>query len=96
MLFRSSRTHATLFAGATASSVVATTREKEPDVVEAIVARGAGLPEGHPSIPLLPALTEQANASRANYKTWADASKREDDLHGHGSGAHQPHQDLPR
>jgi hypothetical protein len=72
-----SRTHATLFAGATASSVVATTREKEPDVVEAIVARGAGLPEGHPSIPLLPALTEQANASRANYKTWADASKRE-------------------
>jgi hypothetical protein len=72
-----SRTHATLFAGATASSVVATTREKEPDVVEAIVTRGAGLPEGHPSLPLLPALTELANASRANYKTWADASKRE-------------------
>jgi hypothetical protein len=66
-----------VFGGSTTSQITNAARETEPDLVAQMVRRGADLPEGHPAKPLLPVLTEQANASRAGYRAWIDAVQRE-------------------
>jgi hypothetical protein len=69
-------TAALLFRGLTASEVTYAPRDREPDLVAAIVARGAELPADHPAAPQLPELTALADASRAAHRRYVDVAQR--------------------
>ena len=62
-----------MLAGRTVGEIVGTRREKEPDLVAAMVQRGTKLPAGHPAMALLEGLTRRADASRSGHRAWVDA-----------------------
>lgn len=69
-------TVALLFAKRSISEVTGAPREDEPDLIAEMVKRGEGLPEGHPAVPLLAVLADQAGASRAAHRAWIDAGQK--------------------
>lgn len=66
-------TTALLFEGRPLSYVTSAPRDKEPDLVARIIARGASLPPAHPAAPLLPTLGGLADASRRSHQTYLAA-----------------------
>jgi hypothetical protein len=65
-----------LFAGRAPSEITGAPRDAEPDLVLALVERGARLPEDHPAKPLLADLSACAQASKASQRAWVDAVQR--------------------
>ncbi|MBC7171963.1 MAG: hypothetical protein H5U40_06045 [Polyangiaceae bacterium] len=70
------KTRELLFQGRAVSQITHAPRAGEPDLVTALVARGAGLPAGHPGVTLLGSLTELAEASREGHREVIDARQR--------------------
>ncbi len=69
-------TTALLFEGRAVSEITRAPREKEPDLVTALVTRGTKLPPGHPAAAILTQLTELAQASRDGHREVIDARQR--------------------
>ncbi len=69
-------TYRTLFVDQSPSEVARTAREDEPDVVEKIPQRAAGLPEGHPGAALVASIGEAVERSRASHTAVLTAETR--------------------